>query len=296
VPQGTLPDLPACSGARRGMHLRSTLLVLLAAVVSHGCATPRRDIARLPREYVARGNEFQVRSDTELSNDDPLMAELNELRTQVRQKLELPEQKRPVVVYLFADEHRYDQYMASKYPELPPRRAFFIGTPGELSVYAYLGDQVREDLRHEYTHGLLHSSLRTVPLWLDEGLAEYFEVSRAQPDRINISHARGLAQMIESGWQPNLHRLEQLEDVSEMQRADYQEAWAWVHYLLHDSDDTRQLLISYLTDLTSTAQPGSFAARIEAEIPQPEQRLRSYITSLTTDVGRAHVTLATPDR
>lgn len=278
------------------MHLRLTVLVLLAAVVSHGCATPRRDVARLPGEYVARGNEFQVRSDTELNKDDPLLAELNELRTQVRQKLELPEQKRPVVVYLFADEQRYNRYMTAKYPELPRRRAFFIGTPGELSVYAYLGDQVREDLRHEYTHGLLHSSLGSVPLWLDEGLAEYFEVSRAQPDRINVSHARGLAQMIEAGWRPNLHRLEQLEDVSEMQRADYQEAWAWVHFLLHDSDDTRQLLMSYLADLRSPMQPASFAERIEAEIPQPEQRLQSYITSLKTDVGHAHVTLATPGR
>ena len=102
--------------------------------------------------------------------------------------------------------------------------------------------------------------------------------------------------MIEAGWQPNLHRLEQLEDVSEMQRADYQEAWAWVHFLLHDSDDSRQLLMSYLTDLTSPGDPPSFSARIEAEIPQPEQRLQSYITSLKTDVGHAHVTLAAPDR
>lgn len=272
--------------------LQRRSLVFFVAFLATGCVTPpRRDVARLPEEYVVRGNEFQVHTDAPLGEDDPLMAELNDLRTQVRQTLELPPQRRPVVVYLFEDDRRYELYMAATYPELPRRRAFFIGTPGELSVYAHLGDQVREDLRHEYTHGLLHSSLGTVPLWLDEGLAEYFEVSRAHPERINTAHARGLAAMIESGWRPSLRRLEQLEDVSEMQRADYQEAWAWVHFLLHDSDDSRQLLIDYLAELTTAAQPGSFAARIEAEFPQPAERLRSYIATFSTGVGRAHVVL-----
>lgn len=276
---------------RRRLSLKFAAVLLIA-----GCVTPsRRDVARLPDGHVVRGNEFQVHTDAPLDADDPLMAELNDLRSQVRRTLELPEQRRPVVVYLFEDEGRYGQYMAAAYPDLPRRRAFFIGTPGELSVYAYLGDQVREDLRHEYTHGLLHSALSTVPLWLDEGLAEYFEVSRAQPNRINTAHARGLAQMIESGWQPNLRRLEQLEDVSEMHRADYQEAWAWIHYLLHESDDTRQLLMDYLADLAANSSPGSFSTRIEAEIPQPAERLRAWIATFSTDVGRARVVLDTSD-
>ena len=43
-------------------------------------------------------------------------------------------------------------------------------------VYTYWGNRIQQDLRHELTHAILHSVLKDVPLWLDEGLAEYFEV------------------------------------------------------------------------------------------------------------------------
>ena len=39
-----------------------------------------------------------------------------------------------------------------------------------------MGDHLRTDLRHELTHALLHGVLKDVPLWLDEGLAGFFEL------------------------------------------------------------------------------------------------------------------------
>ncbi|GIT30210.1 MAG: hypothetical protein Ct9H300mP1_22560 [Planctomycetaceae bacterium] len=48
-----------------------------------------------------------------------------------------------------------------------------------------------EDLRHEFTHGVLHSSLKRVPLWLDEGLAEYFEVVGPKPGGVNTEYPTG---------------------------------------------------------------------------------------------------------
>ena len=44
---------------------------------------------------------------------------------------------------------------------------------------AYRNPEFGNDLRHECTHALLHAVLPAVPLWLDEGLAKYFEVQRA---------------------------------------------------------------------------------------------------------------------
>ena len=45
-------------------------------------------------------------------------------------------------------------------------------------MFAQVGPDFEIDLRHEATHALLHGSLPMVPLWLDEGLAKYFEVLR----------------------------------------------------------------------------------------------------------------------
>jgi hypothetical protein len=256
-----------------------------------GCTLFRGpEASRLPSQHTVRRGMLQVRSDAEVAEDDPRITELHELREEVRSVLQLPEQKRPVTVYLFRDEARYTKYMETRYPNLPARRAFFIGTPSELAVYAYWGTQVREDLRHEYTHGLLHASLHHVPLWLDEGLAEYFEVIPNSPGRINQDHAEGLAEMLLHGWRPDLKRLERLDDVSEMQRADYQEAWAWVHYLLNESDASRDVLLTYLAELESPVSPPVFASRLAGEIPHADDRLTAYITTaLDTEVARISV-------
>jgi hypothetical protein len=266
--------------------LAGCLLILAAS----GCILPgRNDASRLPARHQIRTGQLVIRSDFKLDEGDTLVAELHDLRREVRDTLQLPEAQRTVAVYLFRDEDRYTQYMKATHPHLPDRRAFFIGTPGELAVYAYLGTQVQEDLRHEYTHGLLHASLAEVPLWLDEGLAEYFEVNSTLPGRINRDHARGLAEMMAHGWRPNLQRLEQLDDVAEMQRADYQESWAWVHFLLHESEDGRQLLLDYLAQLAATKTAPSLAATIRTELPLPDERLGAYLAALTAETGRARL-------
>ena len=271
-------------------RMRRLLVALTGLAVAAGCVIPRgQRPAQLPSRHEVRLDRLVVRSDFAVSEGDPRIEELRELRLEVRDVLHLPPQQRPVVVYLFEDEDRYTRYMQAAFPSLPKRRAFFIGTPGELSVYAFWGEQVREDLRHEYTHGLLHASLEQVPLWLDEGLAEYFEVADGGPARISSDHSSHLAEMIAQGWRPNLKRLEQLEDVAEMQNADYREAWAWVHFLLNESDSGEDVLLSYLEDLQSPLSPPSLVDRIEREFPSAGERLTAYITTFATDVGRSRV-------
>ena len=63
-----------------------------------------------------------------------------------------------------------------------------------------------------------------------------------------------------------------------MHRLDYQESWAWVHFLLQESPDTQRLLINYLRDLRENPDPGSLADRIEAEMPYASERLLSYVS------------------
>ena len=232
----------------------------------------------LPSRYSVSSDQLVVLTDIEMTKSDPLILELKELRNQVAETLDVPLEERRVVVYLFSNESEYSNYMSEAYPDLPPRRAFFIGSPAELAVYAFNGDQVRVDLRHEYTHGLLHAGLKAVPLWLDEGIAEYFEVTGRDPQRVNVEHAQRLSTAVQNGWRPDLRRLESLEDVAEMHRLDYQESWAWVHFLLHESPDTQMLLINYLNDLRENPDPGSLADRIESEMPHASERLLSYVS------------------
>ena len=134
-----------------------------------------------------------------------------------------------------------------------------------------------EDLRHEYTHGVLHASLRTVPLWLDEGIAEYFETRTRDSRRIHDEHAKRLALALSQGWRPNLQRLENLTQVNEMGSADYQEAWAWVHYLIHDTPAGRELLVDYCRALRKSTDPPRFSDRVNEYFPDCDTRLASYV-------------------
>ncbi len=257
--------------------LAGGLLLLVIA----GCQTSSvPKISTLPKQCEIELPHLTVRSDVEINREDPFLRDLVNLGKEVRATLRLPEAKRSVTVYLFRDETRYMRFMRDRHPALPARRAYFIGTSKELMVYAYWGDKTMEDLRHEYTHGVLHASLKTVPLWLDEGLAEYFEVAPTGPIGLNRDHAESLSLAVQNGWKPDLRRLEQVDDVSQMQRADYQESWAWIHYLLQGTPDGPKLLVDYLRKLETATDPPPLADSLAAELSESEQRLVLHVAGL----------------
>jgi hypothetical protein len=130
-------------------------------------------------------------------------------------------------------------------------------------VYTAMGDRLIEDLRHEATHALLHAWVADLPLWLDEGLAEYFEVPEEAGGR-NEEHLARLPGDRARAWQPDLVYLEQLKDVRKMTPRDYREAWGWVHYLLNGPPSGKAALLAYLADL-----------RTRPDAPPLSERLRS---------------------
>lgn len=250
-------------------------------LVTGGCAASRRQSAAgLPSSHAVRSEQVLLLCDKPIPQEEEILAELSQVRRNVSETLGIPHGEREVVVYLFADRERYARYMRETHPNLPARRAFFIGTPRELAVYAHWGDQVMVDLRHEYTHGLLHAAIGHVPLWLDEGLAEYFEVGGDTPGDVNREHLGRLASAAHRGWQPDLRRLERLEEIDDMHPEDYQEAWAWVHFLLHDAPGGPELLSQYLRELRRGESPALLSARLGRELPGAETRLAHYVIEL----------------
>ena len=261
-------------------HRGQAALLLWSVLLLAGCRTARPEVARLPVKHSVRSEQLQVVSDIELKKDHPLIQDLVQLRQDVAKELQLPLEGRDVVVYVFGDKARYQTYLDATYPGLPARRAYFVGTPRELAVYTFWGTSIQEDLRHEFTHGLLHAQLKEVPLWLDEGLAEYFEIPRSTPNAMHREYPRQLSTAIANGWQPDLERLESLQDVAQMQRADYQESWAWVHFLLHGSEDSRLVLLDYLQELRDNPHPPSLSQRLNDTLPAAQSRYLTYVSSL----------------
>lgn len=277
----------AASSIRVAVARCGRLILLLLLAIS-GCRLGNKEPAlKLPAKHSVRSDQLLVYSDFHIPADHRLIQDLKDLRVQVYDHLQLPVQRRQVVVYLFQDEASYRNYLTGIYPNLPHRRAYFFKTAKELAVFTYWGDRVQEDLRHEYTHGLLHASLKSVPLWLDEGLAEYFEVISDSPGAMNSNYPDELVDQIGRGWHPDLQRLEALQEFSAMERIDYQEAWSWVHFMLHGSDDSREALLGYLQDLQTQTQPYPLSKRLKAVATNFEDRYLQYVATLNS-LHRAH--------
>jgi hypothetical protein len=216
-----------------------------------------------PSKYALRVAPFIFLSDFEVKADLPLFKDLATLPEQVSRDLQLPTSNTVVQVYLFQDRERYEEFMRGRYPDLPKRRAFFVaqrrvGAADDLLVYTYWGERIQQDLRHELTHALLHGVLKDVPLWLDEGLAENFELP-PEWKGVNYQH---LDLLRHGQLQPDLERLEQLSEVQQMAPAEYREAWAWVHLMLQGKPEAKAVLLTYLQQLRTTDKPGPLAPKL----------------------------------
>jgi hypothetical protein len=234
-----------------------------------------------PGKFSYRVSQFLFLSDFELQKNLPIFRELSNLREQVYKELQLPPSSTIVQVFLFEDKERYERFMQLKHPDLPKRRAFFVAQPRRLGgtedllVYTYWGERIQQDLRHELTHALLHCVLKDVPLWLDEGLAEFFEVPSGW-NGVNVQHLENLRGKTKF----DLERLEQMSDVQQMNPAEYREAWAWTHLMLRGHPQARQVLVAYLQDLRGTPRPGPLRPRLEKTHPNLDAALAQHLNGL----------------
>ena len=158
---------------------RSAVLTCLALLLLNaGCV--RTLVNRRPDRYTIVRDQLVIHCDFEVPARHRLLDELTARREDLRRELAYASSEEPIHVYLFEDANRFKEFVGEEHPGFPNRRAFFVESDTRLEVYAHWGGYVGEDLRHEVTHAYLHSVLPNIPLWLDEGLAEYFEVPRGR--------------------------------------------------------------------------------------------------------------------
>ena len=193
-----------------------------------------------------------VQANFPLTEIASILKEIERLQYDLTHYIGVPAPKEKIELCLFKDESSYNSFLREVFPRAPrDRRALYIkldGKPGTLLVQKSKDFEI--DLRHEMTHAILHASIPRVPIWLDEGLAKYFEV----PIEDRAGNHQYMAQIRWSarlGMVPSLDRLAKLETIDDMSVKEYRDSWAWVHFLIHRSPETHQLLASYLKMLSS---------------------------------------------
>jgi hypothetical protein len=283
----------AASSRSRGGVAWLTLLVAgavagcnhLALITPQGWPLPGvTDVATMPPQRTElEAGQLVIHADFPLARRHRIVRDLEQLRVDVSERLALPISDEPIHLYLFEHRDRYEAFAAATFPGFPARRAFFVKTDTSLSIYAHWQERIAEDLRHETTHGYVHAVSGSVPLWLDEGIAEYFELPRTDRE-VHRAHIDRLAgRLLEGTWQPDLLRLESCVDAGLLTQDHYAEAWCWVHWMLETSAERRAILEDFLADNRrdpATAPLSTRLARCEGGLAAAQQDLVDHVLQL----------------
>jgi len=142
---------------------------------------------------------------------------------------------------------------------------------------------------HEYVHVLVESNLPWAPLWLNEGLAEFFAAGRAadEPATFGVPHPTHLAILRHTTWLPLTTVLTATRGSAAVRQRStcavfYAQAWALVHYLKLGDGGRHAASLTAFTALIARGVPIEQAAR-EAlgDLDALEQRLRAYVRGET---------------
>lgn len=265
--------LPSCTLA---------IMIVVVSVGVSGCAGLRRT-NELPSADQFSREQLRIHSDFRLPRRHRLVDELVARRRDIADRLLLPMSDEPINIFLFQDENRFRKYLRRNHPLFPNRRAFFVKNDTDLLVYAHWGDRVAEDLRHEVTHGYLHSCVPRIPLWMDEGLAEYFELPRGS-NGLHHDHIFYLVERAKTGdWKPSLERLEHLDDAAGLTQQDYAESWLWVHYLMESDPRLRKALQDQLARVRMSGQTASLTEQLERILESDD--LEGELVEHLSDLG-----------
>jgi len=275
--QKLLDPVMSWSGPRR-RWLRCSIAGLMAwPLAGDACCDGDERPSRWPYEWDA--GQFRIHADRDVVARAEVGHELEQLSTDVTQVLQLTIPRSTMHVILLSNESEYRRYMQHYFPGLPERRALFVQQRGKSMLFAHQHPELAIDLRHESVHALLNEQAHAVPLWLDEGLAEYFEVPAGDRWR-GHSHLASITELANDDAWPDLASLESLTDVASMNTERYRDAWAWVHFLLHRHQETRQFLVNHLQALRSGAAVPPLSRTVAMHLPQWRELFTAHFRSL----------------
>jgi hypothetical protein len=212
-----------------------------------------------------------------------ILSELKQLPQRLSEVYGSPAIVRAVNVLIFSDRQQYITHLEKTLPEAPRRNSLFIVRSGRPTILAVQGKALLQDLMHEAVHSLNHLTFRnaSMPLWMDEGLAEWAEDSVEQQSRV---HGKVLQQLL--GGQrmllPEPISLVALEGIKSTTRADavdYAASWAWCRFLLSGKYGCRGVWNRYLQDIRGGQQAGRLSHRLALTVPDYEQRFLRFLTS-----------------
>jgi tetratricopeptide (TPR) repeat protein len=210
----------------------------------------------------------------------------------------------PTVVLVFPNDRAYRPFAPTYNGKTVEASGFF--QPGDDANYVTIVLNTHYDpypiVFHEFAHLFLETNVRNVPLWFNEGFAEFyssFEVSKdgkqARVGRVVDRHL----QLLNSRWVPlgqvlGATHLSPIYNISDDRNTFYSESWLLVHYLMLGPQARTDKMLDFL-GLFQQNVPGDQACRqaFGVSVSALDNGLRDYARQRLTYTMKV-VTFAEP--
>ena len=268
---------------------RLLLAFLAAAVAGIATAAPLEPPNPNEKWITLQVEEFILISNVSRAETSAIAHDLLRMRHAIGEVTKLNVRSTTATrIFIFGSEHGFAPYRKAitGRDDMTIRGAFTTSDGGNFIVMVReKSEDVDRTVYHELTHYFVRNTLPTLPLWLSEGIADYYSTFRTSGETVHIGipirqHVRFIRQ------KPHLIPLTELfattvdsplYNEASRTNAFYAQSWALFHYLMAD-EDRRVQLSEFLRNLGEGQQVDTaFAAAFGKTYAELEIELRGYV-------------------
>ncbi len=204
----------------------------------------------------------------------------------------------PIIIVAAKNENTMKLFLPEEWEEKGHIHHAGLYQPGQDKDYVVMrldseGPNPFHTLYHEYTHALMRLNFSGLPLWLNEGLAEFFGNStlgdkESKTGTIDPGHLYLLQQSKLIPIETLLEVDQQSPYYNENNRASvfYAESWALVHYLMMDKEARQnQLMKNFLAAWQKSGSQVQAAQAAFGDLKQFGKRIEGYARQSSFMVG-----------
>lgn len=202
----------------------------------------------------------------------------------------------PTTVIVFKDANSYNPYKPVKKDGQIDKNVdgyFLSAEDANYITLAVDGDinQAYETIFHEYTHFWIDNNVgkSSVPPWLNEGLAEYYQNLKIENDQkviLGSSQAEHLEVLSENKLIPfdtffNTDNYTLTQQGSDGSGLFYAQSWALLHYLMQGGGRSGQMYKFLDLVMSGKPSPEAFSEAFQTDYATMERELKKYIEQNT---------------
>jgi hypothetical protein len=176
----------------------------------------------------------------------------------------------------------------------------FLHTPDKDYVLLRLdaeGKHPYAAVYHEYTHFIVREAAGWLPLWLNEGWAQFYENTEIKNKEVGMGEASAERLMLlRQGRLLPLATLLAVDSNSPYYHEEnqgyifYAESWALTHYLtIKDEQDKTDRLTAYVKLVSTNVDPDTAATRAFGDLKTLEGSLNEYMHSGSSTISKCRV-------